>query len=267
MSVAIYFFFAFIAGLAPPHRWGLRIAATLFLFHLYNTSLAPTPYDPDWGYDLRKALVIWTYAAICAGLILRWIVEAGVLGQHRSAGADKIFLSITDFVLWLAFGAWAGCMMFYALALAFQGTNGGIALHLIVVAITGVVVFLGSLILRNRWCAPLIGSGLAVIILTLDGGLLYPNLILTKANRIFPDQPRCMMLGENLQPPKSSTDLMALTVPKNTGTPSAIILLIKGDAGTTVLRWSFRARRFVTLPYHIDDRRFCRPTASAQQIE
>lgn len=53
---------------------------------------------------------------------------------------------------------------------------------------------------------------------------------------------------------------MALTIPKDFKGPSDVLLLQQSGTQTELLRWSFRARRFVEAPTFIYKTPLCTPT-------
>ncbi len=267
MNIAIYIALFFAIGAAPPLRWGLRIGALATLLVFFGLILTPTPYEPGWSHDLALASVFWTYITILAGIALRGFFEGAVFGLPHHAGADHSFLVAFDCALLFGMGIWAGCVVFHLLALLFQGGAGGLAVHLQVAAAAGTMAILAPIIMRNRWSATVIGAGLTVAILALDGGYRYPDLILSKANRIWQNQARCLMLGADLRAPNARTDLMALTLPKNEIDPSAVVLLVQDGASRRAFRWSFRARAFTTLPRDAKDPDFCKPNLTILTVD
>lgn len=269
MVLDVYFIVFFAMGLVPPLRWGLRLLLVLGLMFLFGTTLIPAPYDPDpgWGHDLLRAAVIWMYITVIAGIAVRAFFEAGVFGPQRPAGADGPFLSMLDAALLFGLGGWLGCLIFWVLALALQGSDGGLVLHVLVAGVAAALVVVALLLLRNRWSTAIIGAGLTIAALALDGGVRYPDIILTRANRVLPDQARCMVFGADLTAPTARKDLMALTIPKGRHAPSAVMLLVEGDNGPSLFRWSFRSRTLVSLPYYAKDRRFCTPSQSTLHVD
>lgn len=269
MALDVYFIVFFAMGLAPPLRWGLRLLLVLGLMFLFGATLIPAPYDPDpgWGHGLLRAVVIRMYITVIAGIAVRAFFEAGVFGHLRRAGADGPFLAMFDAALLFGLGGWLGCLIFWVLALALQGTDGGLIKHVLVAGVAATLAVVALLLLRNRWSAPIIGAGLTIAALALDGGLRYPDIILTRANGVLQDQPRCMVFGADLTAPTARNDLMALTITKGHHAPSAVMLLVESDNGPSLFRWSFRSRTFVTLPYDTKDRRFCTPSQSTLRVD
>jgi hypothetical protein len=257
----------FVVGAVPPLRWGLRIALALVLLLLFDAVSASSPYNPDGGYGLFRAVSSWGYVIILASIALRGVVEFGALGDIRPAGADRLFLTAFDAALKFSLGILVGYLIFRALAIKLQGSDGGLVLHLQVAGAAATLGIIAPLLLRNRWSAPFIGAGLTVAGLAMDGGFRYPDLILSQANRIWPDQARCLMVGADLHAPKSRSDLMALTLQKVSLDPSAIVLLVQADSGPRLFRWSFRQRSFVGLSHNANDTRFCTPTLSTLHID
>lgn len=269
MELVVYYIVFFAIGLAPPLRWGLRLLLLLVLIFLFGTTLIPTSYDPDpgWGHDLLRAMVNRMYITVIAGIAVRAFFEAGVFGPLRPAGADSPFLSMLDAALLFGLGGWLGCLIFWVLGLALQGSNGGLVLHILVAGVAAALVVVAPLLLRNRWFAPIIGAGLTIAALALDGGVRYPDIILTRANGVLQNQARCMVFGADLTAPTARNDLMALTIPKGRHAPSAVMLLVESDNGPSLFRWSFRSRTFVSLPYYAKDRRFCTPSQSTLRVD
>ena len=267
MGVALYIIAFFAIGAAPPLRWGLRTAIAVILLFFFVLILTPTPYDPDWGFDLARAALLWTMITVLAGVALRGFFEAGVFGPLSPAGADHLFLIVFDAALRFGLGAWVGCLIFRALATILPGSDGGLALHLQVAGVAAALAATALLLLRNRWCAPFLGAGFVVAALALDGGYRYPNLILSKANQIWPRQTRCLMIGADLSAPTSPADLMALTIPKVKIDPSAVVLMVQSVNGPRLFRWSFRERAFVILPRDAKDLRFCAPSLSTLRFD
>lgn len=267
MNTAIYIVFFFAIGAAPPLRWGLRIGAQATLLFFFGLILTTTPYERGFSYGLALAIVFWTYITILAGIALRGFFEGAVFGPPHHAGADHPFLAAFDCALLFGLGTWAGCLVFHTLALLFQGGAGGLAPHLQVAAVAGAMAILAPLILRNCWSAAVIGTGLTVAVLALDGGYRYPDLILAKANLVWQNQPRCLMLGADLRAPNARTDLMALTLPKDEIDPSPVVLLVQDGASRRAFRWSFRARAFTTLPRNAKDPRYCTPSLTTLTID
>ena len=134
---------------------------------------------------------------------------------------------------------------------------GGLPLHLWV---AGIAIATTLTLFFTRLRAVAAGAGLVVAALALDGGLRYPDLILSEAARYQPAQPRCLMLGPALLPPQTRADLMALTMAKDSTGPSDALLLVQTDSARRLLRWSFRARRCVQAPALTEARPLCTPT-------
>ena len=267
MANIVYFIAFFAIGAGPPLRWGLRIAiASMFQF-LFSLILISTPYDPGLSFDVGKLVAFCIGISILAGFALRALIEVLWLGRPNPAGEDKVFLNIFDTALIFAAGSWAGCFAFYQVALASAGGSGGLNLHLQIAALAAAVGVIATALLRRRWSASLLGAGFTIAALALDGGYRYPDLILSQANRVGPDQPRCLMVGATLQAPRTRADLMALTLPKNKIDPSAVVLLVQLERGPYLFRWSFRERSFVTLRRDAKEPLYCTPSLTTLTVD
>ena len=267
MNIILIIGFLVLFGAVPPLRWGLRLAALLVIAFMFAVLLTPTPHDPDWGFDLLRAAVLWTFIAVFAGIALRAFFEAGLFGPMRPAGEDLPFLAAFDTVLLFAFGAWLGCIIFRAFALLLQGNDSGLAVHAPLAGAAAAFAVASVALLRNRWAAPWVGAGLTVAALVWDSGWRYPGILIAQANRMWQGDPRCLMIGPDMHSPTSRNDLMALTLIKTDKTPSAVMLLVQGDGGLRLFRWSFRGRGFVTLSHDAKDPRLCTPGQSVLRID
>lgn len=267
MDFFLYIGLFFLIGTAPPLRWGMRIAILTLISYLFAVLLIPTLYEPDWGYDLARAGALWLSITVFTGIALRAFFEAGVFGPMRPPGEDRPLLEMFDAALLFAFGAWIGCLVFRAFAMALEGSDGGLAVHAQLAGAATVFALASLVVLRNRWSAPLIGAGLTVAALVWDSGWRYPDIILARANQILPDNPRCLMIGADIHSPMSRDDLMALTIPKDDLTPSAVMLLVQREGSLRLFRWSFRGRAFETLPHDANDPHFCKPSQSVLTVD
>lgn len=266
IELTLYFAMFFLVGFAPPLRWAWRFSALLIMTFLFAATVRPIPHAVFWELKVIGEIAFWTLVPNFVGLALRFLIEMIVLKGPFAKGADRHFLTAFDACLRFSISVLAGCLIFFSVALTFESTNAGLALHLLVAGIAVALVFALRL-LRKRWSALLMGAGLTVAGLALDGGLRYPDLILTEANRVRPGQPRCLMLSDDLIAPTSRQDLMALTLSKSDTALSSVILLVQGDGGPRLFRWSFRARAFVTLPPDTNETRFCTPTHSPLSVD
>ncbi len=264
MSNAIVFAgLIFLLGILPPPRWGLRLAALIVLALAFMALLSPTPYDPYWGYGLARAALFWAVAIVGGGILLRVLAD---LARHNTIARmarhaeERAALAAVDATLWLLFAGWLGCAGFWLAALGLQGTRGGLGVH---VAFSGVAMVAGIAIgvaVRGPWRFVVPSAFVVMALLALDGGLRYPDLILERAAGLGPQ--RCLMLGDDLHPPQSRADLMALTLAKNARGPSDVLLLVRSENGTRLYRWSFRARGFVPAPVYVYDTLLCTPKSA-----
>lgn len=59
---------SFALGFLPPFRWGARLAGAVMVLLAIAFVTEPTPYHPDWGYDLLRAGVIWLTGALLVAI-------------------------------------------------------------------------------------------------------------------------------------------------------------------------------------------------------
>ncbi|MDO8983351.1 hypothetical protein [Cypionkella sp.] len=262
-SAIIYAVLIFLLGVLPPARWGLRIAALIVLALAFMALLSPTPYDPDWGYDVVRAALFWAVAIGGLGILLRVLANLAKYNTGARIAThpeERAALAVVDAALWLIFAGWLGCAVFWSAAVGLQGVRGGLGVHL---AFSGMAMAVGLAIgvaARGLWRFVVPAAAVVMALLSLDGGLRYPGLILESAMRLGPE--RCLMLGDDLHPPQSRADLMALTLAKNARGPSDVLLLARSEHGTQLYRWSFSARSFVHAPAYVYDTPLCTPKSA-----
>lgn len=242
-------------GAVPPVRWGFRSLALLAVLAALAFIILPVPYDPDVFYHLFLSGLVVLAAAVLAGLILR-VVMAVIRPPMLPGPGKTLALVRADAMLKAGAGFVVGCLLFQTLAILLAGMHGGLTLHLIVATMA---LLAPAALWHSRLRAVSLGIGLTVAALSLDGGLRYPDLILTDANRILPDQPRCLMLGPDLRAPATRADLMALTMAKDRIGPSDVLLRVGPDR---LLRWSLKARRFTRAPPYTGKAPLCAPQST-----
>lgn len=262
-SAIIYVGLIFLLGILPPPRWGLRLAALIVLTLAFVALLSPTPYDPDWGYGLVRAALLWAVAIVGVAILIRILADLArynTIARVAAHAEERAALAAVDAALWQLFAGWLGCVGFWIAAIALQGVRGGLGVHL---AFSGVAIMAGIAIgvaARGPWRFVVPSAAVVIALLSLDGGLRYPDLILERAMRLGTE--RCLMLGDDLHPPQSRADLMALTLTKNSRGPSDILLLARSEYGTRLYRWSFRGRSFVPAPAYVYATPLCTPKSA-----
>lgn len=248
--------FMVLGAVAPP-RWGLRFAGAVGLVLATGVYVLPAANDPDWGYDVLRFGIRWIVGAFILGVGLRWLHWLASDPRPAPSLDDTRQLSAFDGILMFGAGIFLGCIVFQGLAILPGGLPGGLALHLAVALASGLAV---AIAWRTKPRALALGLGVTVAAMALDGGLRYPDLMLRAAEGRRADTPRCLMIGPDLAPPRSRSDLMALTIPKDFKGPSDVLLLRQSGTNAELFRWSFRARRFVPAPTYIYAMPLCTPT-------
>ncbi len=250
----IFLAMIFFLGVVPPPRWGLRLAVMVGGLLTLGAYVLPAPYEEGWAHDIVQIAFVSTIAAYFSAVALRWLAS-GL--RPEPSFDDTLLLRAFDEALCFGAGVFLGCVVFHALAILLGNLPGGLFLHVAVAVVAGLGV---AFTWRTRARAVALGAGLTVAALALDGGFRYPDLMLRAAEAAGPEVPRCLMIGPDLAPPRDRTDLMALTIPKDVKGPSDVLLLRQEGGSMDLLRWSFRARRFVPAPTYIYAPPLCTPT-------
>lgn len=191
-------------------------------------------FGARWGLVLNVALL----------LIALW--RGGGGGGPRLAESSVVakIEACLDRVICVLLGVEGGLLLTLLVALAFRGMPGALALHLGLAGAAALVMAL--LVWRGSelWQSSL-AIGLAVFcVLATEGGLSWPQMILSKAKQIAESDAYCLRVIDR---PAEPGDMMLLTMPQGApGAPGLILTLHNGEHLRNY-RWSYRGNGFA--PY------------------
>lgn len=227
----------------PPLAWGLRAWVAFGLPVAWAYALTPvTPFQNEGPLDgLASASLYWLFGLATLGVAARafWtLAQAPLDPKSLSHGMHE-----TDSVLAALHGLVAGAMLTLVLAVEFRGLAGGLALHS-AVAVAAVVGGMVALHLPLGIRSFAVAALATVACLTIAGGLFYPKLILTRAEFIRPEDPRCLRTPDGSAP--TTDQLRLLTLPEARARRPNLVLTVMTEDGPEDFRWSYRSFAFRT---------------------
>lgn len=228
---------------APPAIWGLRLWAGTVAMLVWSQAFWPElPSDahaPFEGFLAATLLWFFVLASLGVGSRVFW-----ALATEQSLGLGPPVDSMiyrTDCLIAALFGLSAGAIATLHLAVDLRGTSGGLALHLAIATVAAAAAR-AAFRLPGR-LRPLIYTALVTVAgLALAGGTLYPRLILSSAEVILPDAPRCLRTPDGTAP--TIDQLRLLTLPEARPHRPNLVLTVMTNNGPEDFRWSYRSFAF-----------------------
>jgi hypothetical protein len=226
-----------------PFAWGLRAWVAVGLPMLWAQTLVPiTPFQNQGPFDgFGSLLLSWLFLSATLGLAARafWTLAQAPLDwaslSHGMRGPDG--------VLAVLYGLFMGVVLTLLLATELRGMSGGVALHFAIAGIAAVAA-LTALRLPFRLRCLTVAALATVACLTMVGGLSYPRLILSKAEFIRPENPRCLRTPDGSAP--TLDQLRLLTLPEARSRRPNLVLTVMTENGPKDFRWSYRSFAFRT---------------------
>jgi hypothetical protein len=243
MQSLVLFALIVVGYAVPPAAWGLRVwfaSCGLVALMLASTAVTSWQYEgPLEGLATASAYWFMVLATLGVGARVFWaLANAQDLQIFPPRGS---MLYRADAVLAALTGGAVGIIATLCLAADLRGATGGLALHLVVFAMSAGFA-LAALRLRGRLRALAVASFVTLASLSLLGGLTYPSLILSRAESILPGAPRCLRTPDGAEP--RMDQLRLLTLPRAQPRRPNMVLTVMADGRQRDFRWSYRSFGF-----------------------